>query len=400
MKDPVAAEMEDTDIGSDACSSVEDELLPDRKERDTGPMPLQQRIDLRLRALNKRCSWPLVQTLLAVAAFVALLVYAVLHRTVMQQSMKPSLDVRPSLLGGPAMHHQSLRPRQGAPSTPAPTKQAQAACSYQTAHTCPARSLFHSPDVHRVVTDNLIRTSRRLLTQADYETVNEFAWMGFNKISAELEARAPDVTRELERVHLTEEQVHAVLDVLALLADASVESLGFDIARIVHDSKFATRNFLKFHIEDSLQPIGEIQKLAHLVVPEAMRALWGRGGHDWEMTLDPRSVRAMRMDHIQPKLAEGSIDVKSKSLSIYAGILQEGRVLLDIIKVHLRAQGPTWSTNLRDTIELLFEGISQPSDSNDAAFMEAFLWPLRCGAQGIDALRASLSQEYGHEFKH
>merc|ERR1711920_670873 len=112
-------------------------------------------------------------------------------------------------------------------------------------------------------------------------------------------ARAPVVAKELERVQFNEAQKNAVLDLLVLLSDPSVQSLGFDVAEIIRNSKFTTKRFLKFYIEDSLNPIDEIQKLAHEIVPKPVFALWGKGGHDWEMTLEPRNIKSIRMDHMK-----------------------------------------------------------------------------------------------------
>merc|ERR1712217_189870 len=93
------------------------------------------------------------------------------------------------------------------------------------------------------------------------------------------------------------------------------------------------------------------------------------------------------------------VDFETKSLSIYAGVLQIGRVLLDIMKIHIRSMGSSWSTSLHDTMVLLFKDIDVPKEGDKRTFMEAFLWPLKCGAQGLDALRACVSEDYGHDLK-
>merc|ERR1712039_922429 len=105
-------------------------------------------------------------------------------------------------------------------------------------------------------------------------------------------ARAPVVAKELEQVQFNEAQKNAVLDLLVLLSDPSVQSVGFDVAMIIRNSKFTTKKFLKLYIEDSLNPIDEIQKLAYEIVPKPVLELWGTGGHDWEMTLDPQNIES------------------------------------------------------------------------------------------------------------
>jgi len=263
---------------------------------------------------------------------------------------------------------------------------------------CSALSLFQSWEIHRVVTDNLMRTSNRLLTQADYETVNEFAWLGFKSINTELEARAPNLASELGQIKLKKDQKNAVLDVLSLLSDPSVQSLGFDVARITRTSTFTTKKYLKFNIEDSLEPIQDIRNLANLIIPTSMLAAWREAGHDWDMTLDPRNIRSMRMDHVKSAVNGTYIDFKTKSHAIYGGILQQGRVLLEIMLTYISTTGPSWSDSLHDTIESLFDGISVSTEQNKLAFIEAFLWPLKCSAQGLEALRASVSPNFGHGY--
>jgi len=297
-------------------------------------------------------------------------------------TMRPQLVVQP----GAAGQHPA--------ASPAPAQHDPSACDYKKSVTCSARSLFHSTEIHRVVTDNLMRTSSRLLSQADYEMVNEFAWLGFKKISAELASRAPDVLQDLEAVHLKQEQMHAVLDVMALLSDASVESLGYNIAKIIRASTFATKKYLKFNIEDSLQPIADIRKMANSLLPASVVAAWKGKGHDeWALTLDPENIRSMRMDTIRPN-ATALMDFKTKSLSVYAGVLQQGKVLLEIMRTYVAATGPSWSLGTNDAMAPLLNGITPPTVKAELDYMETFLWPLKCSSQGIDALRVSLCPRF------
>merc|ERR1712039_632261 len=134
-------------------------------------------------------------------------------------------------------------------------------------------------------------------------------------------ARAPVVAKELEQVQFNEAQKNAVLDLLVLLSDPSVQSVGFDVAMIIRHSKFTTKKFLKFFIEDSLNPIDEIQQLAHDIIPKSVLALWGKGGHDWEMTLEPRNINYMRMDHMKLPANISKVNFETKTLSIYVGVL-------------------------------------------------------------------------------
>jgi len=224
------------------------------------------------------------------------------------------------------------------------------------------------------------------------------AWEGFERMYTELGAQAPAVASELERIQVSKEQKNAILDVLALLIRPTVQSLGFNIATIIRTSAYATEKYLKFIIEDKLEPIEDIRGWARLIIPKSMLAVWSKVGHDWELTLNPQNIRSMRTEHVKLVDDGTHMDLKTKSLSIHAGVLLEGSVLLEIMKSYLNVTGPPWSTDERGTTEIVFNSISLPTQTDKLAFYEAFLWPLKCAVQGLDALRASVSPNFGHDF--
>lgn len=394
MKEPASLQEEDTEN----LSSVEDELLSGRGKPGPGPAPLAGYIDMHYRALAKKLPRNINQGVLVLVGLAALLACTAAAASALRSSQKPDMSLRTP---GNEMEakRKSLVSQEPVPdrTVPSSATASEMECDFKKQVFCAARTLLRNPEVHRVVTDNLMRTNNKLITQGDYEMVKEFAWMGFKKINQELGERAPQVAAEVDRIQLNAAQKNAALDLLALLSDPGVESIGFDVAKIIRASKFTTKRFLKFYIEDSLQPVDEIQKVAHEMIPKSVQQLWDQGGHDWELTLNERNIRTIRANHVTRHPNMTGVDYETKSLAIYAGVLEQGRVLLDILKMHIRSLGPAWTTDLRDSIDLLFEGIALPTDRNKLEFAEVFLWPLKCGAQGLDALRASVSQEYGHE---
>merc|ERR1712039_142715 len=136
---------------------------------------MNEYLTLRFRLLTKSCFRNLGQMVLVAAVLMACVM---LGTVLLHLSMKHSFNLR-----APEPESLPPAPRASPIVTPTPTKQDSSTCNYKETGSCPIRSLFHDEEVHRVVTDNLMRTASRLLTQADYEIVQEFAWMGFQKIN-------------------------------------------------------------------------------------------------------------------------------------------------------------------------------------------------------------------------
>lgn len=341
----------------------------------------------------------LCNAVLAAAGLIALVPCAMLAANNMRHELSPQQPLLPQHSPpppAPLSNPQTSMPMQPVPeSTPTPQRQT---CNYEKSDYCPAHYLFESPDVHDTVTDSLMRTGSTFIEHTDYTMVQEFVRIGLKRIGQELQQRVPVVAEELDRAQLKVDEWNAVLKMISLIGNYEVQQLGYQVTKALRAGASPTRSkeSFKWYIEDFLdERLDEMQKLAIQLIPSPVRDLWGAGGHDWEMTLDPENVHIMQTINVKPISNFTYVDLQTKSFSIYAGVLEEGRVLLDLMKICIRAVGPSWDTSTRRTIDILFESIAQPAKSGDLELMEAFLWPLRCGAQGIDALRASCSSTYG-----
>ncbi|CAK0800723.1 unnamed protein product [Prorocentrum cordatum] len=271
-------------------------------------------------------------------------------------------------------------------------------CSYGEVPVCPAMDLFVNGEVLQVVEDSLMDLGTGLLTPADERLVQSIVVTSFKNISRELHAHAPEVAGELEMMQLSELQKDSVIAAMKLVANRQVQSLGLEVARAIRDSPSADRADLLLAIETQLRPkLASLMQLKNELVPASLRTLWG-SDHQWDMTLDPESVKTMRgnaREFAEDTQPATTVDLARKSFSILGGVLEEGRALIDAIKLCTRMFGselavPNWATSLigkagprLETCEL-----DAPMDSK-LDFMKALFCPLKFGTAGLDALRAA-----------
>jgi len=160
--------------------------------------------------------------------------------------------------------------------------------------------------------------------------------------------------------------------------------------------------------------LGEITRLRESVVPAGLRRLWG-SDHQWNMTLDPENVGMMQayggglgsamFQSLNDVYAAGGMDFEApetlKSFGAVGGVVEEGRALVDIIKLCARLYSadtslPLSATSLAGTLDFGSNVLSCQLGSSGAElgkpkeedFMKAIFCPLKFGAQGLDALRA------------
>lgn len=280
-------------------------------------------------------------------------------------------------------------------------------CDYNKSVLCSAWTLFENSDVHWVATENLMHIGDELFGEFDIEQVQADVAVGFHGIAAELQHHTPVVVRDLNAFKLSRVEAQAVMKSLWALSTPGVQKLGSKIAQVINQiPSTATTADLKVSIEDSLKShLGEIESLTIGTVPQQVRKLWGAQGrqHEWELTLSPRNIRLMRSTNSASISADtcdySSMDRKTRALVIFVAVLEVGKVFMELLKAHIVSEGFSWDNTPRDVIDRLFDGIHLPANSNDFNCMEALLWPLRCGVQGIDAMRAATDFIFNQDYK-
>jgi hypothetical protein len=323
-------------------------------------------------------------------------------------------DITTQSIMQPESAEGSSPPRRESPPAPSPPKQQPDQSESTTRegrsprppadaaakpHLFPLRSLFKSPEVHEVAAQDLMTVAGARLAPVDLEMATNVVLDSFEKIDEQLRLHAPEVASELSQIELTIDERRGMLSAMRLLSDRRVQDIGLTVARAIRASPYEDWEYLQHHIEAALRPgFKEIQELREELVPSSLRRLWAEG-HRWGLTLNPENIRSLRNTSEAFKTRTVKLtpilDVEKKYFALYSGALQEGRTLLDLLQMCIRALGPDWSTSLKGTMQFGTDTLSWPCELNlddpesNADFMQALLCPLKFGSQGIDALTAS-----------
>jgi hypothetical protein len=282
---------------------------------------------------------------------------------------------------------------------------------------CPAGALFENPEVHEAAAANLMAVGRHgFLAAEDWSTVKAAVVAGFRRIDDELSKKAPEASRRLGLIQLSEEQKDAVLSSMRLLSERRVQNIGFEVGQAIRESRSTDREVLRRRIEARLQPrLPELLRLREELMPEPLRELWATD-HHWDMTLDPENVQVMQAkqggkfadafssigDVYRMGAASKPIAFSSESYSVMGGVVEEARALIDLIKVCTRLFGkelevPANATSLVGTFNFGAEALScelRTAGSDDRTnLLKALFCPLKFGTQGVDALRAAVDMD-------
>jgi len=289
-------------------------------------------------------------------------------------------------------------------------------CVYPMAEDCPARELFWNAEVHEVVTENLMQVGCGLLVHADRDLVRNTVAAGFRNISLNVMRHAPTIADIMFRLRISEAEKNLVLTSLRLISLPEVQRIGFKVALAIRRSLSHDRDTIQHKIEQMLQAsLDEITNLVHELVSPPLLKLWGPGHarHQWDMTLENENIHVMTtfsggkfygsMNASFYAAAHGGapgyLPREEKAYGAWGGILEEGRALLDVIRLIVRSSGngnlavPGWAASLADNVDMQDLGrelLSCELHEKDGMdnFMKAIFCPLKYGTQGIDALRA------------
>jgi hypothetical protein len=286
-------------------------------------------------------------------------------------------------------------------------------CSYQTTDRCPVSQLFFNADLHEVATENLMQVGRGLFRHADRDLVRDTVAAGFKQISQQLEEHAPAAFQALTQIKLEAKDTNAVLSWLRLTSVPEVQSIGFEVALAVRRSLTVNRAKVRAQIEGILQMnLDKIKDLRDELLPPSVLKFLG-SSNQWEMTLEEENLQVMEAHHNDGEFygslsaefysenrsgAPKKLPAEEKAYGAWGGVLEQGRVFIDIIKLVSAAHGvellvPPQATALAANIdvkdlgsELLSCELYQDDGMNN--FMKALFCPLKYGSQGLDAFRA------------
>lgn len=285
-------------------------------------------------------------------------------------------------------------------------------CSYREMPLCPSSELFHSPEVHRIVSENINRSSKGFLDPSDYHTLHHLVMEGMVNISRHLRLAAPELAQELDMLQLNRDLRDAVLSCLRIVGDPRVQRIGGDVAMALQSFLGKEREELIRRIDLELFPhIEEIQKLRLELMPTALLELW-RPAHEWALTLDAPRLHAMKaardgklnfaldaivLQELQDDVTGPSYNVKV--VAILGGVLEQAQALMNAIKLCTRLfnhqlQLPANAGSALGNERLAAmdaEALSTACELGLASTVNGgptLACPLQLGGLGLDALRA------------
>jgi hypothetical protein len=285
-------------------------------------------------------------------------------------------------------------------------------CTYASAERCPASELLFSSEVHEVVTENLMQVGRGIFSPADRDLVRETVAACFRNVSMQIREHAGASMEALQHIQLDEKERNSVLTWLRLMSVPQVQSIGYEVALAMRRALTSDPAIVMAAVEEVLTVnLENIKELRDELITPHMLHYWGPE-QQWELTLDPENMAVMQA--FRHGEFYGSLDAdfysknvsglvkklpaKEKAYGVWGGVLEQGRALIDVVKLLAMRQDiellvPAQATSLDvnvDVEDLGSELLScelQPKDGMNN-LMKALFCPLKYGSQGLDALRA------------
>lgn len=279
-------------------------------------------------------------------------------------------------------------------------------CSFASGP-CPAQQLLESREVCRAVARNAVAFGQRAGENISEEKAATAAAHVFGTLAAKLRVHARGLASELRRTEVSQEDAQAILGMLQLLSDSEVQDVGRTVARAIGDRGPTERSLLTQHIRRHLTPSWDsIRALRNHAVPGPLRLLWGDGDPDfvlwqnnshrlWEMTLEQSNVMSIQQGGVDEAAEAALAASRGAEFAVFAAAAVQGRAILDILQMHLRARGRNVQVDLGETFEFAFAALSWPccvdhaAHSDGGGIMQGMVCPLKFGTMGVDALRAT-----------
>jgi hypothetical protein len=229
-------------------------------------------------------------------------------------------------------------------------------CSYDTTDRCPVSQLFYNSELNEVVTENLMQVGKGLFRHADRDLVRDTVAAGMQKIYGQLKEHSPVALEALTHVELTSKGKNAVLTWMRLSSIPEVQTIGYEVALAVRRSLSLDPDTIRTQIEGVLQ--SNLDKIADLrddlLPPSVFKFL--NSEQQWQMTLQSENLRVMQAFHEGGELygsmsaefysdkqkgAPKRLPSEEKAYGAWGGVLEQGRIFLDIIKLVAASHGVT-----------------------------------------------------------
>jgi len=272
---------------------------------------------------------------------------------------------------------------------------------------CPAQQLLESREVAFTVAMNVVAMGRLAGENISENTALAVTADVFETLVAEMQEHAPKLADELRTVGVSQEENEAIQQMLFLMSDNKVQGVGKTVATAIGQAGTMHRQTVTERIRRRLTPAWDsIRVLRNEAVPGPLRSLWGDGNPDlllwsnrslglWEMTLEESNVFSVKkggdMEAAEAALAAS----RGTRFAVFAAALVQGRAVLDVLQMYVHARGHSSHSALGRTLEFAFGALSWPCCIDPkpgeigSGLMQELVCPLKFGAMGMDALRAT-----------
>jgi hypothetical protein len=221
----------------------------------------------------------------------------------------------------------------------------------------------------------------------------------FQDIGAALHTHARAVGKELVDLEVNSTVKKYLLEALVLLHNPRVQDVGRAVSRaLLSSSTLGNVEIVQAHLVTSLwEQFGFIQQMQLELVPWPVRRIWSwSSDQQWTITTDRDNLHSVAAAKAGAAAeAAGNAEEMADLRSYYAissAAFEEGRVLLDMMMMCIRSNGPSWTTVL-GRAATIFSGplathcAPDSQASSKPSFRGKVICPLKFGMLGLDAMR-------------
>eukprot|EP00929_Paragymnodinium_shiwhaense_P002872 TRINITY_DN10318_c0_g2_i1.p2 TRINITY_DN10318_c0_g2~~TRINITY_DN10318_c0_g2_i1.p2 ORF type:complete len:512 (-),score=113.21 TRINITY_DN10318_c0_g2_i1:200-1651(-) len=159
-----------------------------------------------------------------------------------------------------------------------------------------ARSLFASPAIHDVATENVMNIKSHLpRSTKSREQVRHLVGKTFGDIVENVRQTSPELYAALEKTELTQDHHDGIVHMMRYLKDPRVMRIGVDTAKAMQEAQSDDEEVLKAHIKRKLKGRAkEIQEI-YMAMPASLQDVaTSRPGEGFKSIFDPKKRQALK----------------------------------------------------------------------------------------------------------
>lgn len=264
---------------------------------------------------------------------------------------------------------------------------------------CPLARFFFDEYVHEAAATDILRIAADAVDAKDAERAVETA---FRNVSVHVHLYAGGVAENLAAVQAGEAEKESFVAAMQLVSDPNVQAFGREVAAAVRASSgFANREELEAQVVAFLgaRRVEAMRNYTLTHIDARVLEIWQMGEDEqWSMTTDTETINALKTD---PPSIENPVPVAEtpaqKAVALQGAALVEGRVLLDLLTMRVRALHSHLSASLFGAMDVFSAplAVSCPLElpARGASLRSSLLCPLKFGTLGLDALRYASSAQ-------